>query len=139
MQGHHLSDTACVLGRGTAMMAPCFPASGLTPWLLLGSGWPCLSPLCQAGDRRVVSVLQLWLRVSPASPRMTAGAEPAKAPAGLGTGDTPICAEAGRGWRVDGIMTLPSEPWDVGALQDGGGHHTAPDSDQRFAFGSPAS
>lgn len=104
-----------------------------------GPGVALPLPIVPGWDRQVASVLQLWLSVSPASPRMAAEAEPAKAPAGLGTGDTPICAEAGRGWRVDNIMTVPSEPWDVGALQDGGGHHTAPDSEQRFAFGSLAS
>lgn len=69
---------------------------------------------------------------------MTAGAVPVNAPAGLDIGDTPIFAEAGRGWRVDSSMPLPSEHWDEGA-QDGGGNHTAPDSEQRFVFGSPAS
>lgn len=52
-------------------------------------------------------------------------------------GYTHLC-EAGRGWRVDSCMPPPSEHQHVGA-QDGGGNRTAPDSEQGFAFGSPAS
>lgn len=77
------------------LMAPCFLASGLAPWLLLGPGRPCLSPSCQAGDGQVASVLQLLPRVSPTSPGMTAGAVPANAPALMALGTQPSLLEQG--------------------------------------------
>lgn len=102
-----------VEGQLMGQMAPCFLASGLTPWLLLGPGWPCLSPLCQVGDGQFASVLQLWPRASPTSPGVTAGAVPANAPADMDIRDTPIFAKQGEagGWIAACLCPLNTGVW----------------------------
>lgn len=134
LQGHHLSGTACALGRGTDDGSL---ASGLTPWLLLAQGGPASPHGAKLGTGRL-PVFYSCGRVSPTSPGVTAGAVPANTQQAWTWGTT-VSAEAGRAWGMDSSMPPPSEDGNVGAQQDGGGSCSAPDSEQRFAFGSPVS
>lgn len=147
LAGHGFSGTACTPGRGTACdWLDGSPACWCLVLLPKSCSLPCCSRL-QGGPaspgRTGLGTGRLpvfygcgreQLPRSPASPGMTARAgEPFPVPAGAPAlmergGVCPFWVAAeGRGGRADCHTPPPSEHWDAGAQQDGGGNRNAPD------------